>query len=143
MFHVPEECRITMDNLPTASCVAIATPPHAGLYGAFILHPRFGDPLLAIATDADGYAELGLAGPAWEHVSVSVPKRTRVPNWREMCYVKEAFWDDEDCVVQFHPPRSDYVNYHPYVLHLWRPVGVELPRPDSRTVGPRLSRVVA
>jgi hypothetical protein len=135
MFRVPEECRITMANLPTASCVAIATAPHAGLFGAFVLHPRAGDPLLCIASDI-------VPGIPWEHVSVSVPKRTRVPNWREMCHVKDAFWDEEDCVAQFHPPKSDYVNYHPYVLHLWRPVGIELPRPPSIAVGPR-ARVTA
>jgi hypothetical protein len=56
----------------------------------------------------------------WEHVSVSVPGNARCPTWEEMCFIKDTFWNDEDCVVQFHPPKSQYVNVHPYVLHLWR-----------------------
>lgn len=65
----------------------------------------------------------------WEHVSVSTPVRT--PTWEEMCFVKSLFWDDEDCVMQLHPPRSSYVNNHPYCLHLWRPVSVEIPTPHT------------
>ena len=60
-----------------------------------------------------------------EHVSVSLTKATgepflRTPTWEEMCYVKDQFWGDEDVVVQFHPKKSEYVNVHSYVLHLWR-----------------------
>ena len=69
----------------------------------------------------------------WEHVSVS--RSDRSPTWEEMCQVKDLFWDDTDCVIQYHPPKSDYVNNHPYCLHLWRPIGIELPRPPSFFVG--------
>lgn len=55
----------------------------------------------------------------WEHVSVSC--EDRCPTWDEMCAVKNIFWEDHECVVQFHPPKSDYINCHPFVLHLWRP----------------------
>lgn len=61
----------------------------------------------------------------WEHVSVSTERR--IPNWTEMCFVKNLFWDEEDCVVQFHPPASRYVNRHPYCLHLWRHASFPLP----------------
>lgn len=61
----------------------------------------------------------------------------RCPTWSEMCRVKAAFWDDDDVVVQYHPARSDYVNVHPYCLHLWRPVGIQMPQPDSLMVGPK------
>jgi len=70
---------------------------------------------------------------AWEHVSVSLGDRC--PTWDEMCRVKNIFWDEEDCVVQYHPPKSDYVNNHPYCLHLFRPIGIELPKPNSIMVG--------
>ena len=69
----------------------------------------------------------------WEHVSVS--RRDRCPTWDEMCLVKALFWDEEDCVIQYHPPRSEYVNNHPNCLHLWRPIGVSLPMPPSIMVG--------
>jgi hypothetical protein len=69
----------------------------------------------------------------WEHVSVS--RKDRCPTWEEMCQIKDLFWDDTDCVVQYHPPRSEYVNNHPHCLHLWRQVGCNFPMPPSIMVG--------
>ena len=63
----------------------------------------------------------------WEHVSVSTVDRT--PTWEEMAMVKDLFWAEDECVVQFHPPRSVYVNKHPYCLHLWRNVNQEYALP--------------
>jgi len=74
-------------------------------------------------------------GRGWEHVSVSTA--TRCPTWEEMCFVKALFWDEEDCVMQLHPPRSTYVNNHPYCLHLWRPIGQAIPTPLPIQVGLR------
>lgn len=54
----------------------------------------------------------------WEHVSVSV--KNRCPYWDEMCFVKQLFWRDDECVLQYHPPAAVYVNHHPFCLHLWR-----------------------
>lgn len=45
------------------------------------------------------------------------------------------FWSAEDCVVQFHPPRSQYVNFHPNCLHLWRQVDAQFKVPDPILVG--------
>lgn len=68
----------------------------------------------------------------WEHVSVSrILKRQRPPNWAEMCLVKSLFWEDEACVIQFHPLQSDYINLHPGVLHLWRPRDGVFPMPPK------------
>jgi len=79
--------------------------------------------LRIIASNEDG----------WEHVSVSLPKRC--PNWREMCYIKGLFWDEGDRVVQYHPPKENYINCHPFCLHMWRPIGVEIPMPPYWMVG--------
>lgn len=57
---------------------------------------------------------------AWDHVSVSLKDKTKTPNWQEMCFVKDLFWNNDECVVQFHPPKSDYVNQHQGCLHLWK-----------------------
>ena len=57
-------------------------------------------------------------GHGWEHVSISTEHR--VPHWDEMCYIKDLFWLPEEWVVQFHPAASQYVNCHPYTLHLWK-----------------------
>ena len=119
MFHVPEISRIT---------TGMQRSTHAdGNNGAFIVSGPM-TKLLCIASD----------GEDWEHVSVSVSLTpSRIPAWREMQYVKDVFWDKEDCVVQFHPPENEYVNYHPGVLHLWRPTTAEMPTPPSWMVGPK------
>ena len=57
--------------------------------GLFEMPGPCGLHLIALATDGndDGPAR------AWEHVSVST--RRRIPNWIEMCFVKDLFWVDE------------------------------------------------
>ena len=101
-------------------------------FGMFILPPtvRRRESIKIIATDGlDPDSKL----EPWEHVSVSLA--TRCPTWDEMCLVKSLFWDDEDCVMQLHPPRSQWINNHPHCLHLWRPIGREIPLPPGITVG--------
>lgn len=88
-------------------------------------------PLKFIASDGDGAP----TGERWEHVSVSLPHRC--PTWEEMCKVKALFWDDEDTVMQLHPPRSTWVNNHQFCLHLWRPVDATVPLPPEWMVGYR------
>lgn len=70
----------------------------------------------------------------WEHVSVSLDFDGKKLNktttsWDTMCFVKDLFWEPEECVVQFHPPASKHVNDHPGVLHLWRKVASDFPMP--------------
>ena len=92
-------------------------------YGWFMIPSPKDNKMIAIqASDGD-----------WEHVSASL--RNRCPTWEEMCYIKNLFWDEDECVVQYHPPKSDYVNMAKYCLHLWKPNGVELPRPPKNYVG--------
>lgn len=71
----------------------------------------------------------------WEHVSVSLSNRT--PTWNEMALVKDLFWKEEECVIQFHPPESVYVRHHPHVLHLWRHKKHSHPLPPQRLIGPK------
>ena len=71
-------------------------------------------------------------GLGWDHVSVSLPHRC--PEWEEMAYIKDLFWEPNECVVQYHPPADRYVNHHPYALHLWRPQGIEIPVPSLEMV---------
>lgn len=56
---------------------------------------------------------------AWQHVSVSLSNRC--PNWDEMCFIKELFWDEEEECIQVHPKKSEYVNLMKNCLHLWKP----------------------
>lgn len=71
----------------------------------------------------------------WQHVSVSFgPGNSSVPPWKLMCQIKELFWNDDEWVCQFHPPKSEYVNNHAGCLHLWRCIA-GFPTPDSIMVG--------
>lgn len=77
----------------------------------------------------------------WEHVSVSLLTKSkepclieRCPKWDEMQFVKDKFFKEDECVVQFHPAKKDYVNNHPYVLHLWRPIDGNFPMPPKELV---------
>ena len=118
MFHVPNQCRVRTGPMGTSEA--------QGNNGAFFVNFQPAHRVLrVIASDGQG----------WEHVSVSLTDRC--PTWEEMCFVKKLFWDDTDCVVQYHPPASEYVNCHPYCLHLWRQIGVEFVLPPSYMVGPK------
>lgn len=73
-------------------------------------------------------------GAGWEHVSVR-PMNDTMPTWDDMCLIKDMFWDEEDCVVQYHPPKSEYVNNLDNCLHLWKPIDQEMPMPPSILIG--------
>lgn len=116
MFHVPENFRVRKG--------LSASDQSYGNNGCFVFTAKNRKGVLrTVASDQMG----------WEHVSVSLGDRC--PTWEEMCQVKATFWDEDDCVIQYHPPKSDYVNNHPYCLHLWRSTMIELPRPPSIMVG--------
>ncbi len=108
----------------------VASRPDWGPYGAFFVQGPCGEELKIIASGADADDKMS-AG--WEHVSVST--RRRPPNWQEMCFVKDLFWEETECVIQFHPPRSEYVNNHPHCLHLWGRADGNIPTPPSILVG--------
>lgn len=74
-------------------------------------------------------------GGGWEHVSVSPYAKRITPSWDDMCLIKDIFFKDEECVVQYHPPKSEYVNNMQNCLHLWRPMNQEMPMPPSIMVG--------
>jgi len=100
----------------------------AGIFGGplktyEIFHAPTNGTLAAMASNIDG----------WEHVSVSL--KNRCPNWPEMSFIKDLFWDEEDQVVQYHPPKSEYVNCHPHCLHLWRPLKGSVLSPPKELVG--------
>lgn len=83
----------------------------ADMFGYFVV-PTAGGKMAVISSGEAGH------GNEWEHVSVSLPNRT--PNWNEMQRIKELFWADDETVIQFHPRKSEYVNQHPFCLHLWK-----------------------
>ena len=126
MFHVPEGGRIIDGTM--------GTERNAGLFGAFTLpSPEPGWTLYLICDDGDDPD----MPTGWEHVSVHAKRdhKLRTPTWKEMVAVKQACWDDDDVVIQFHPRASEYVNRHPHVLHLWRHRELVFPTPPKELVG--------
>ena len=104
----------------------MASGDHLGNNGAFQIRIKSGVVFNVISSQDHG----------WEHVSVSLPYRA--PAWDEMCLIKGMFWDKDDWVVQYHPAESEYIDIHPYCLHMWRPMLGDLPTPPSWMVGPKL-----
>jgi hypothetical protein len=117
-----ERARVTQGYLATS---------RGDQFGRFDLRTNDGVALLVLVSAGD-------ENVPWEHVSVST--RTRCPTWPEMAWVKSLFFDDEEHVMELHPAKSDYVNYHPYCLHLWRPLREAIPKPPSIAVGPKEGR---
>ena len=75
-------------------------------------------------------------GCGWEHISID--GKHRMPTWDEMCELKDMFFDEDECCVQYHPPKSEYVNNVNYCLHIWKPIekySGKLPIPPSIFVG--------
>jgi hypothetical protein len=121
-----------------------ASTPADGPYGFFMI-PIPGRPMALYCMVSAGGE--GSSGEGWEHVSVRTehatdPKKGRCPTWEEMCIAKNLFWDEEETVMQLHPPKSEWINNHPHVLHLWKPTHCEIPRPPGILVGKRDDREV-
>lgn len=126
MFQVPEQYRVT-----------------TGPLGSTRANGNDGHFKIPLSNRSTAYI-IASSGMGWEHVSVHIveatfkqpnPWQDRTPTWAEMCKIKAAFWGEEDTVIQYHPPKSEYVNNHKHTLHLWRPIGVEIPRPPKILVG--------
>jgi len=65
----------------------------------------------------------------WRHASCS--REDRLPSWEDLREVKKLFIGRDSKAVQVLPAESEYVNLHPYVLHLWSNLDRDL-LPDFR-----------
>jgi hypothetical protein len=102
----------------------LASDASYGMNGAFVINYA-GTELQVIISDGCG----------WDHVSVST--RHRCPTHDEMTWIKNIFFEDEETVVHFWPKKSEYINCHPYTLHLWRKQGVDYELPPREFIGPK------
>jgi hypothetical protein len=146
MFNVPEAYRVRRGPF--------ATTLTDGNNGFFVIPSKGGSIRIhyqCIASDGKHPDDpFGSDEILWEHVSVVIVNishsgktthENRCPTWEEMCYLKELFWDDpEDMVIQYHPPKSQYISLHPNCLHLWRPMPqaggvISIPLPPKELVG--------
>ena len=116
-FHFPEEFRITTGIMASDK----------GQAGAFRIH------WLAEKKKRVSVTVIASTEYDWDHVSVS--HHMIIPHWSWMCRIKDLFWDEEDTVMQLHPPKSEYVNNHSRCLHLWRPTKESIPMPPFWLVG--------
>lgn len=123
MFKVPNQYRIKTGLLGSDDSI--------GLCGAFEIpwKKNYECMLYVIASDGESNG--------WEHVSVHgrTGRGIFTPSWDQMCFVKSLFWDDAACVVQYHPPKSDYVNVHKNCLHLWRKCDAVFETPPKELIG--------
>lgn len=72
----------------------------------------------------------------WEHVAVSPqPQRGKTAEWDVMCKIKDIFWEEEECCIEYHPRKSQYVNNNETCLHIWKPLNIELPEPPTILLG--------
>lgn len=53
----------------------------------------------------------------WRHVSLSF--HNKLPKWKDLREVKDIFIGKDKKAIQVFPKEEEYVNIHPYVLHLW------------------------
>ena len=71
-------------------------------------------------------------GKNWVHLSVS--RKNSIPTWGELVDVKEIFLGKNAVAIQVLPPRSEWVNVHPFCLHLYQCLD-DRPVPDFRKLG--------
>ena len=108
--------------------------------------------LIPVENEDLGFCVIASDGAGWDHVSVSMWTSSgpagRCPTWEEMCIVKALFFDEAEAVVQFHPPKSQYVSGEStggaakWCLHLWRPQSKRnrIKLPPTELVGPRAKK---
>lgn len=56
----------------------------------------------------------------WLHISVSMMGDPGLlPSWANLCEVRDVFLGEEALCLHLLPPKSEHVNIHHGVLHLW------------------------
>jgi len=131
-MKAPDKWRLTQHH-PLARKLppSLFTRPADGCNGFFIFpHPKINDYWINCMVSN---------GLLWDHVSVTLSNKmkqvNRTPTWAEMCWVKEQFWEEDETVMQLHPPKAEHINNHDFCLHLWRPQADKIPTPPAIMVG--------
>lgn len=73
----------------------------------------------------------------WLHVSCAFADK--LPSWADLREVKTVFCGPKRLALSIMPSEAEYVNIHPYVLHLWCPLDHD-PIPDFRRFDPALGK---
>jgi hypothetical protein len=69
-------------------------------------------------------------GMGFRHLSVTNAQKKKLPDWTTMCRLKDMFFSEDSWVVQYHPPKEEHVNFHPFCLHLWESIDEPMPHPE-------------
>lgn len=109
-----------MKDLGELSAYAVETSLDGGAFRV----PFQGRTLLVVAS----------FGLGWDHLSVSLIRGNRPPNWAEMEHVKRLFFKDDEWAMQLHAPPSQHISIHPHVLHIWRSQTYPIPIPPRLMV---------
>lgn len=136
MFHAmrAEKYRVTKEKFPNTPD-ELCSLPEDGPNGMFSLP-------IPVRPGSQGFLQVIASNDGgWEHLSVHTlivgpdgSEKTFDPIWPHMHEVKLLFWDNEDVVVQFHPPQDLYLQYPATTLHLWRQIGTTFPVPPLEIV---------
>jgi len=76
-------------------------------------------------------------GAGWEHVSVSPFAKRIIPEYEDMCKIKDIFWNEDEDVIHIFPNRKNYVNNVKNCIHLWSCTYKPMVLPPSCLVGIR------
>ena len=68
-------------------------------------------------------------GMGFRHLSVTNAQKKILPSWTVLTRLRDAFFDDSSWVVQYLPPKDQYVDDHPFCLHLWESIDEPMPHP--------------
>ncbi len=101
-----------------------ATLSDHGMNGMFRLVID-GKRALIIASDQGG----------WKHVSITHPGESKPPTHAVLAKVKDLFWLEDEVAIHYYPAKADHVNNHIGCMHLWSPLGCDIPTPPSWMVG--------
>ncbi|WP_319759544.1 hypothetical protein [Maridesulfovibrio sp.] len=80
------------------------------------------DNLTSLAVFASVDMMFDNAGKSCEWIHLSVSRQAKLPSWDDLKDVKGTFLGDHREAVQVLPKAEDYINLHPFCLHLWAPV---------------------
>ena len=56
-------------------------------------------------------------------------REANINDFERLMKLERDSFNEDEVVMQLHPAKKEYVNIKNNCLHLWRPIGVEIPTP--------------
>lgn len=83
-----------------------------------------------VPIDGELYHIMISDGMGFRHLSITNAQKKVIPSWEVMCRAKDLFFADDSWVVQYHVPKDEAINDHPFCLHLWESINEPMPHPS-------------